>query len=273
MHVPDGFLDAPTSLATGVVAAAGVGGRPARGPRASSTTAPRRWPGWSRRSSSRPRCSTSRSAPAPAATCSAARWPRSSSGPGQRCSCMSDGPARAGAALRRRRAHRARHQHHPDGRGHRRASAGWSSRRLQALLPQAARARSRRRPRRGAGLGAGRRAGVRRSSTRVGGTADLPLDRLAAAMVGWHVLIGIGEARHHRARGRRVVAVRPDLVYGARPVLAARRELADRSPPRTAAGMSRDRPPTVVAPGSVLAASPCCSPAWSASSPPATPTA
>ena len=48
MHVPDGFLDAPTSVATAVVAAAGVGVRAAGRRAASSTTAPRRWPGWSR---------------------------------------------------------------------------------------------------------------------------------------------------------------------------------------------------------------------------------
>ena len=51
MHVPDGFLDAPTSVATGAVAAAGVA-LALRGAGASSTTAPRRWPAWSRRSSS-----------------------------------------------------------------------------------------------------------------------------------------------------------------------------------------------------------------------------
>ncbi len=33
----------------------------------------------------------------------------------------------------------------------------------------------------------------------IGGTADVPLDSLAIAMVGVHVLIGIGEARHHRS--------------------------------------------------------------------------
>ncbi len=41
-------------------------------------------------------------------------------------------------------------------------------------------------------------------------------------MVGVHVLIGIGEGVITFARRRRIVAVRPDLVYGARPVLAQR---------------------------------------------------
>lgn len=57
----------------------------------------------------------------------------------------------------------------------------------------------------------------------VGGTAPIPLDTLAAAMVGWHTLIGIGEAVITGLVVGSVVAVRPDLVYGARPVLARRR--------------------------------------------------
>jgi cobalt/nickel transport system permease protein len=56
----------------------------------------------------------------------------------------------------------------------------------------------------------------------VGGTADIPLDALVAAMLGWHALIGIGEAVITFLAVGSIVAVRPDLVYGARPVLAAR---------------------------------------------------
>jgi cobalt/nickel transport system permease protein len=41
-------------------------------------------------------------------------------------------------------------------------------------------------------------------------------------MVGWHTLIGIGEAAITGLVVGSVVAVRPDLVYGARRVLAAR---------------------------------------------------
>ena len=58
----------------------------------------------------------------------------------------------------------------------------------------------------------------------VGGTADIPLDNLATAMIGVHVLIGIGEAVITFAAVASIIAIRPDLVYGARPVLA-RREL------------------------------------------------
>lgn len=56
----------------------------------------------------------------------------------------------------------------------------------------------------------------------VGGQADLPLGALATAMVGWHVLIGLGEAAITGLAVGSIVAVRPDLVYGARRVLATR---------------------------------------------------
>jgi cobalt/nickel transport system permease protein len=56
----------------------------------------------------------------------------------------------------------------------------------------------------------------------VGGQADIPLGALATAMVGWHVLIGIGEAVITGLAVGSIVAVRPDLVYGARRVLAKR---------------------------------------------------
>ncbi|MFC9970152.1 energy-coupling factor ABC transporter permease [Spirillospora sp. NPDC127200] len=50
----------------------------------------------------------------------------------------------------------------------------------------------------------------------VGGTADVPLGKVAAAMVGVHVLIGIGEALITAVTVSSVLAVRPDLVHGAR---------------------------------------------------------
>ncbi len=53
----------------------------------------------------------------------------------------------------------------------------------------------------------------------VGGTADIPLESLVAAMVGWHVLIGIGEAIITGLTVSSVLAVRPDLVHGARGLL------------------------------------------------------
>jgi cobalt/nickel transport system permease protein len=56
----------------------------------------------------------------------------------------------------------------------------------------------------------------------VGGTAPIPLPELTTAMVGWHVLIGVGEAAITGLVVGSIVAVRPDLVHGARRVLAAR---------------------------------------------------
>src|SRR3954454_16716995 len=56
----------------------------------------------------------------------------------------------------------------------------------------------------------------------VGGTVDIPLGHLAVAMVGVHTLIGIGEAVITFLAVGSIVAVRPDLVYGARPVLTRR---------------------------------------------------
>jgi cobalt/nickel transport system permease protein len=56
----------------------------------------------------------------------------------------------------------------------------------------------------------------------VGGQAPVPLDSLVTAMLGWHVLIGLGEAAITGVAVSTVVAVRPDLVHGARRVLAKR---------------------------------------------------
>jgi cobalt/nickel transport system permease protein len=64
----------------------------------------------------------------------------------------------------------------------------------------------------------------------VGGTADISLTALTAAMLGWHVLIGIGEAAITAATIASIVAVRPDLVYGARGLLAGRDLLIRTSP-------------------------------------------
>ncbi len=50
----------------------------------------------------------------------------------------------------------------------------------------------------------------------LGGAAPIPLDRLAAAMVGWHVLIGLGEAVITFLAVTSIVAARPDLVHAAR---------------------------------------------------------
>ncbi len=50
----------------------------------------------------------------------------------------------------------------------------------------------------------------------VGGAASLPLGTLTATMVGWHTLIGVGEALITGLTVSAVVAVRPDLVFAAR---------------------------------------------------------
>ncbi|MEV6107767.1 energy-coupling factor ABC transporter permease [Streptomyces sp. NPDC051940] len=50
----------------------------------------------------------------------------------------------------------------------------------------------------------------------VGGTADVSLSKVATAMVGVHVLIGLGEAAITAVTVGSVAAVRPDLVHGAR---------------------------------------------------------
>lgn len=50
----------------------------------------------------------------------------------------------------------------------------------------------------------------------IGGEASLSLGALTASMLGWHTLIGIGEAVITALTVSAVVAVRPDLVYAAR---------------------------------------------------------
>ncbi|MFF0476823.1 energy-coupling factor ABC transporter permease [Streptomyces sp. NPDC004284] len=54
----------------------------------------------------------------------------------------------------------------------------------------------------------------------IGGTTDVPVSKVLTAMVGVHVLIGIGEAVITMLTVGAVVAVRPDLVYGARGLTA-----------------------------------------------------
>ncbi|CUR56484.1 Cobalt membrane transport protein CbiM [metagenome] len=63
----------------------------------------------------------------------------------------------------------------------------------------------------------------------VGGTAPVDLGAVLATMLGWHVLIGIGEAVVTGFVVASVVATRPDLVRGARS-LVVERELEIRTP-------------------------------------------
>jgi cobalt/nickel transport system permease protein len=55
----------------------------------------------------------------------------------------------------------------------------------------------------------------------IGGTSDVSLGAVASAMIGVHVLIGIGEGVITALTIGSVLAVRPDLVYGARGLLPA----------------------------------------------------
>lgn len=50
----------------------------------------------------------------------------------------------------------------------------------------------------------------------VGGTADVAFDKVLAAMLGWHLVIGVGEAVVTGLVVSAVLASRPDLVHGAR---------------------------------------------------------
>lgn len=56
----------------------------------------------------------------------------------------------------------------------------------------------------------------------VGGTAPVASDKVLTAMVAWHLVIGVGEALITGLVVGSVVAVRPDLVHGARSALRAR---------------------------------------------------
>jgi cobalt/nickel transport system permease protein len=53
----------------------------------------------------------------------------------------------------------------------------------------------------------------------IGGTTEVSLRTVFAAMVGVHTLIGIGEGIITALTVGAVMAVRPDLVYGARDLL------------------------------------------------------
>ncbi|WP_435768801.1 energy-coupling factor ABC transporter permease [Nocardioides sp. SYSU DS0651] len=59
----------------------------------------------------------------------------------------------------------------------------------------------------------------------VGGTADISFGTVLAAMVGWHTVIGFGEAAITGLVVAAVVASRPDLVRGARGMRGARSAL------------------------------------------------
>lgn len=115
----------------------------------------------------------------------------------------------------------------------------------------------------------------------IGGTTDIPIGKVFTAMVGVHVLIGIGEALITALTVGAVIAVRPDLVHGARGLTSSLKlrvdgELVDaparqpspRSPPAPTAGSG---PPAWSPPSSLRASSPTTPPptrtAWRRSPP------
>ena len=65
----------------------------------------------------------------------------------------------------------------------------------------------------------------------IGGTAPVSPEKVVIAMVSWHLVIGVGEAIITGMVVASVVGVRPDLVYGARSALRARK-LEIREPTR-----------------------------------------
>jgi cobalt/nickel transport system permease protein len=56
----------------------------------------------------------------------------------------------------------------------------------------------------------------------IGGTAEIDMGQMLTAMLGWHLLIGIGEAVLTGLVVAAVMAARPDLVHGARHLLSER---------------------------------------------------
>lgn len=94
----------------------------------------------------------------------------------------------------------------------------------------------------------------------VGGTTDIPIGKVLTGMVGVHLLIGIGEAAITALTVGAVIAVRPDLVHGARGLSAPLKlrvggELVDAAPessPVGAPGVARS-PRKVWATGLVTA--------------------
>ncbi|MBP6996532.1 MAG: energy-coupling factor ABC transporter permease [Phycicoccus sp.] len=56
----------------------------------------------------------------------------------------------------------------------------------------------------------------------VGGAVPIPVDTLAVTMLGWHSIIGLGEATITLLVVSSLVASRPDLVLGARDIVAAK---------------------------------------------------
>ena len=201
MHVPDGFLDAPTSVATGVAAAAAVGlalrGCAARARRPGRTDGGARRDLRLRRADAELPGRRRHERPPPG------RCPRRGAGRSLDSGPLPErGAARAEPALRRRGSDRPGHQRRADGRGRGRSSAGpcsggcsrCSRARVGLVAPLAAVA---------AYVSVPVTALAFVGLYAVGGTAPIPLDTLTTAMLGWHAGHRAGRGRDHRARGRR----------------------------------------------------------------------
>ena len=134
MHVPDGFLDAPTSVATGAVAAVGVAVA-LRGARREldDRTAP-----MAGLVATFVFAGQMMNFPVAAGTSGHLLGGALAAvlvGPWTAVLCLSVVLLVQGAPHGRRRDHRARHQHHADGPDRRSASAGWSSCRAARCCP------------------------------------------------------------------------------------------------------------------------------------------
>ncbi|WP_030374374.1 energy-coupling factor ABC transporter permease [Streptomyces rimosus] len=83
----------------------------------------------------------------------------------------------------------------------------------------------------------------------LGGTTDVPIATVFAAMTGVHVLIGLGEAAITALTVGAVLAVRPDLVYGARgPAKPLELRTSPLAGPAAAAGEREPEPAEPVRP-------------------------
>ncbi|MFE4610070.1 energy-coupling factor ABC transporter permease [Streptomyces niveus] len=88
----------------------------------------------------------------------------------------------------------------------------------------------------------------------IGGTTHIPVGKVLTAMVGVHVLIGIGEAAITALTVGAVIAVRPDLVHGARGLAAPLKlrvggELVDAPAPAPVAAAGSRSPRGLLAAG------------------------
>ncbi|MEU9857486.1 energy-coupling factor ABC transporter permease [Streptomyces sp. NPDC047974] len=93
----------------------------------------------------------------------------------------------------------------------------------------------------------------------IGGTTEVPIGKVLTAMLGVHVLIGIGEAVITALTVGAVLAVRPDLVHGARGLTAPLKlrvdgELVDAAPAQAPAEAPAAKSPRKVWIGGVVTA-------------------